>query len=115
MFVVAAVVSVLLAVVLAGSALGKLRQDRRAVAPLTAVGVPPAWFPRLALAELAGAVGLVVGLFVWPIGVAAAIGVVAYFVGAVLTHVRAKDPNVVPPGALGALGAVAGILRAVTA
>lgn len=42
--------------------------------------------------ELAGATGLVVGLFMWPATIAAAAGVVALMVGAVVAHVRAADP-----------------------
>jgi hypothetical protein len=54
------------------------------------------WF--LASAELLGAVGLAIGLFWWPLGVAAAIGVILYFTGAVGSHLRVRDSakNAVP-------------------
>lgn len=55
------------------------------------VGVPPAWLPGLGGLKLAGAAGLVVGLIaVDALGVAAAAGLVAFFIGAVAAHIRAK-------------------------
>jgi hypothetical protein len=45
----------------------------------------------LGLLEIAGALGLVVGIWVTPLGIAAAIGLALYFLGAVLAHVRKKD------------------------
>lgn len=61
------------------------------------VGVPDSWFPWLASLKAAGALGLLVGLGVPVIGAAAAVGVVLYFIGAVVTHVRAKDYEIAPP------------------
>ncbi|PKV91799.1 DoxX-like protein [Amycolatopsis echigonensis] len=55
------------------------------------VGVGPRWIPYLALLEGAGVAGLVAGLLGWPrLGLAAAIGLTLFFVGAVGAHVRAK-------------------------
>ncbi|WP_281689039.1 DoxX family protein [Pseudonocardia thermophila] len=57
-----------------------------------AVGVPESWVYPLATAKAAGAAGLLLGLFGVPlVGTAAAIGLVLFFVGAVLTHLRAGD------------------------
>jgi hypothetical protein len=53
-------------------------------------GVPRSWLPTLAVLRAAGAVGLAVGFAVPFIGVAAAVGVVAFFVGAIVTHVLAR-------------------------
>jgi hypothetical protein len=56
-------------------------------------GVPESWliFPIGAL-KTAGAVGLLLGLLGLPlIGIAAAIGLVLFFVCAVYTHIRAGD------------------------
>lgn len=53
-------------------------------------GVPQSWLPWLGTAKAAGAVGLLVGLFVPVIGVIAAAAVVLYFVGATITVVRAR-------------------------
>lgn len=54
------------------------------------------WWPWLATAKLAGAIGLVVGLAIPPIGVAATIGIVLYFSGAVVTVVHAHAYSHVP-------------------
>ncbi|MFE7139447.1 DoxX family protein [Streptomyces sp. NPDC057644] len=64
------------------------------------VRVPPAALPYLATLKLAGAVGLVVGLFgAHRLGLAAGIGLTAFFVGAVLAHVRARVfHNIAFPG-----------------
>ena len=54
------------------------------------VHVPDSWLPTLATLKLAGAIGLLIGLLgVRPLGIAAAAGLVVFFVGAVITHVRA--------------------------
>jgi DoxX-like protein len=54
------------------------------------VGVPRSALPALAALKIAGGAGLVVGLLgLRPIGTAAAVGLVAFFVGAVVVHVRA--------------------------
>lgn len=114
MFVVCVIVSVLLALAAAGSAAGKLTKNPKVVEGMTAVNVPMSWLPRLALAELAGAVGLLVGLAVAPLGIAAAIGLVAYFVGAVAAHVRVGNKDVAPAAALAVVAVAALVLRIAT-
>jgi hypothetical protein len=53
------------------------------------VGVSTKWLPILGALKAAGAVGLLLGLLgVRPIGIAAALGLVAFFIGAVATHLR---------------------------
>ncbi|KKB99181.1 DoxX family protein [Mycolicibacter arupensis] len=54
------------------------------------VGVPRSWLVPLGAAKLAGGVGLLAGLAGFTaVGIAAAVGLVAFFVGAVVAHVRA--------------------------
>lgn len=54
------------------------------------VGVPRSWLPMLGGLKLAGGAGLLIGLAGVPlIGPAAAAGLVAFFIGAVVTHLRA--------------------------
>jgi sorbitol-specific phosphotransferase system component IIC len=92
MFIAAAVLAVLTALMATFSASLKLRRDPRVVESIQGtVGVPATWFPWLAAAELAGAAGLLVGLAWAPLGIAAAAGLVAYFVGAIIAHLRVKD------------------------
>ncbi len=59
--------------------------------PLVEYGVPRSWWGPLALAKLAGAAGLLVGLAVPALGVAAAVGLILYFLGAVVTCLRARS------------------------
>ncbi|MFF0390679.1 DoxX family protein [Kitasatospora sp. NPDC004615] len=57
----------------------------------TAVGLAPRWIPHLAWLEGAGVVGLLAGLCgLRPLGLAASVGLVLFFVGAVLAHLRAR-------------------------
>ena len=65
------------------------------------VHVPESALPYLATLKMAGAIGLVVGLTLvrW-LGVAAAIGLILFFVGALVAHIRARVfYNIAFPGA----------------
>jgi hypothetical protein len=55
------------------------------------IGVPLELFPVLAACEFAGALGLLTGIRWAGIGIAAAVGLVIYFVGAIVSHVFAGD------------------------
>ena len=111
MFLATAIVSSVLAAVLVLSGSGKLTRQEQQLKTMAKGGFPEDKLWRLALAELAGAVGLVVGLFWWPIGAAAAIGVILYFLGAVASHVRVRDPQYPPALALMLAGVAALALR----
>jgi hypothetical protein len=70
------------------------------------VGVPESWLVPLGLAKGAGAVGLAIGLAgIEPIGVAAAVGLVLFFVAAIVTHLRAGKLDLAFPVAYLALAA----------
>jgi uncharacterized membrane protein YphA (DoxX/SURF4 family) len=114
MFVVLAIVSAVLAAALLMSGGAKLTRQPTAMNGMTAVGVPTERVWMLAVLEIAGAAGLIVGLFWWPIGVAAAIGVVLYFVGAIVAHLRKRDPGFAPPGVILVVAIGALVLRLVT-
>ncbi|WP_336086174.1 DoxX family protein [Nocardia sp. SSK8] len=92
--------TVLLALVTgAGSVLGYTHHP----IPVTAaaqVGVPRSWMVYLATALGAGALGLLTGLAFPPLGIAAATGLVLYFLGAVLAHLRVNDYALTQPTAL---------------
>lgn len=100
MSIAATIVNLLLAVAMLGSGYSKLTGQKAALETLTRVGFPAdrAWL--LAAAEIAGAVGLVGGLFWWPLGVAAATGLILYFVGAVGSHLRVRDFGGIAPAAV---------------
>ena len=55
------------------------------------IGVPESWITMLGTLKVAGAVGLLVGIGVPSIGVAAAIGLILFFIAAITTHLRARD------------------------
>lgn len=78
---------------------------------MTDMGIRLKWFPHLAALLLAGAVGLLVGIAWAPLGIAAAAGVALYFVGALIAHLRAKDPAIFPPLMFLALAVAALVLR----
>jgi len=114
MFVATVIVSVLLALVALGSAGAKLAKHPKVIESVTAVGVPTNRVPILAMLEIAGAVGVILGLWVAPLGIAAGIGLVLYFIGATAAHVRLHDNEYQPPAVLALLAAVAVVLRIVT-
>ena len=55
------------------------------------VGVSESWITMLGALKAAGALGLLVGIGVPVIGTAAAVGLILFFVGAIITHLRAHD------------------------
>jgi hypothetical protein len=64
------------------------------------VGVPESWLIVLGILKAAGALGLLLGLIGVPlIGTAAAIGLVLFFVGAIIAHLRARDYSIGPAAA----------------
>src|SRR4051794_461474 len=85
-------VTVLFALMTTFSAVMKIRRDPNVVKIIhEVVGVPMKYFPLLAACEIAGAAGLILGIWFPPLGIAAAVGLVLYFVGAVGSHVRVGD------------------------
>ncbi|MFJ8668389.1 DoxX family protein [Streptomyces sp. NPDC093600] len=72
MFVAHAVVAVILALAISASAFLSFTRNPQAVESMAKVGVPESWLPWLGTAKAAGAVGLLAGLVVAPLGVAAA-------------------------------------------
>jgi DoxX-like family len=101
------VVTVTTAIVTAAIAVADLIPAGFVLANSAKVGVPCSWLPALGAVKLAGATGLVVGLLgLRALGIAAAIGLVLFFVGAVVTHLRARVLyNVAFPGAFLGLSA----------
>jgi hypothetical protein len=91
LFIAYAVIGVLLAAALLVSARAKLTYNKRLVEGFTALGVPLGIYPYLAACEIAGAAGLLAGLWYATLGIAAAIGIVLYFIGAVGAHLRKRD------------------------
>ncbi|MFI1417768.1 DoxX family protein [Streptomyces sp. NPDC020731] len=87
------VVTLLTAAVNVGIAAADLAGARFVLANSAQVGVPRSWLPWLAALKLAGAAGLLLGLFdaaLRPLGVAAACGLVLLYLGALAFHLRAR-------------------------
>lgn len=105
------------AVVLAGllaSAASKLARPERVVEFYTGIGVPLGMLPLLAGCEIAGAAGLVAGIWYPPLGIAAAIGLMLHFAGAIGAHLRKSDFKGVPSPGLLLVAAAAALVLGVT-
>lgn len=107
MFVIYTVVAIVFSLVLLGTIRGKLVKDPRVTMTMDKLGVPRSWYPPLAAVEFLGVLGLVAGIVYRPFGIAASIGLVLYFLGAVITHLRARDVKGAPVPSVLAL--VAGV------
>jgi DoxX-like family len=75
----------------------------RVLTAMAKANVPESWLTTLAALKAAGALGLLVGIGVpligtttAAIGTAAAVGVILFFVGALITHLRARDSSLAP-------------------
>jgi hypothetical protein len=96
MFIVYVAVAVLAAGLNVWAAALDFRRTDSAVANATKVEVPQSWLLPLGALKLAGAVGLIVGVAVPPLGAAAAIGLVLFFVCAVFAHLRVSWYSTLP-------------------
>jgi DoxX-like family len=54
-------------------------------------GVSESWITTLGILKAAGALGLLIGIGVPLIGIAAGTDLVLFFIGAIITHLRAHD------------------------
>ena len=104
------VITIVLAAMAMFSGIGKVRRDPRIVQVIhEVVGVPMKYFSLLAACEFAGALGVVLGIW-WPLlGMAAGIGLVIYFVGASVSHLRVGDVKGIGPAAFMLLTAAAAL------
>ncbi|WP_435190559.1 DoxX family protein [Streptomyces sp. bgisy126] len=87
------VVTLLTATLNVGIAAADLTRARFVLANSAEVGVPRTWLPWLAALKLAGATGLLLGLFsaaLRPLGIAAACGLALLYLGALVFHLRAR-------------------------
>ena len=79
-------------------------------------GVPESWltFP-IGTLKTAGALGLLLGLIGVPlIGTAAAVGLILFFAGAIITHLRVRDYSIGPAAAFLLLAVAALVLGLVS-
>lgn len=90
MFTGYVVVAVLAAAANSWAATIDFTHAETALANAAKVEVPPSWLFPLGALKAAGALGLLVGMAVPFIGVAAAIGLVLFFVCAIFAHLRGQ-------------------------
>lgn len=99
MLIVYVVLACLGAAVNLWAAVSDFRRTPAAVANATRVEVPLSWLLPLGALKLAGAAGLLVGIPIPFIGVAAAAGLVLFFACAVFAHLRVQWYTTMPfPG-----------------
>ena len=55
------------------------------------VGVSESWITTLGILKAAGALGLLIGVGMPAVGIAAAASLVLFFIGAIITHLRGHD------------------------
>jgi|SRR5579884_1497701 len=110
MFIAYAGVSILLAGYLAFSAWADFVRYQQVLVAMARASVPESWLPLLGTLKAAGVVGLLVGLGVPLIGMAAALGVILFFVGAIVIHLRARYYAFVFPGSFLVLAVAALVL-----
>ncbi len=92
MHIAALITSVVLALAMLASGVMKVIRAPRIVTMMSAVGVTTAQLPLLGALQIAAAVGMIVGIWVPLLAIAATIGLVLYFAGAIIAHLRAHDP-----------------------
>jgi hypothetical protein len=91
MFIATIVLAVLLAAVYGFSGAQKLTATADSLKQAEHLGVSPGLNRTIGTLEVLAAAGLLIGLAIWPLGVAASAGLVLLMIGAVVMHLRAKD------------------------
>jgi len=91
MFTAYIIVTVLAAAANAFSATLDFVRFKQIIINMARVGVPESWITILGILKAAGALGLLIGIGVPLIGIAAGVGLVLFFVAAIITHLRARD------------------------
>lgn len=86
------ILTALLGLATAFSAVGKFTMNPKAAEMLHHLGLTDSKIRVLGAVEVAGALGLLIGIWIPMLGQLAALGFVLYFLGAMIAHVRAKDP-----------------------
>jgi len=115
MFVAYIIVTIIAAAANIFSATLDFIRFKQILVNMAKVGVPESWITMLGTLKVAGAVGLLVGIGVPPIGVAAAIGLILFFIAAITTHLRTRDYSFGLAGVFLLLAGAALVLRLASA
>jgi uncharacterized membrane protein YphA (DoxX/SURF4 family) len=83
--------TVVLALIALVSAMGKLRKMPQVIESMTHVGLKSKQIQLLAVLEILGALGLLIGIAYPLLAFVSAGALMLYFVGAVVAHLRVKD------------------------
>jgi uncharacterized membrane protein YphA (DoxX/SURF4 family) len=73
-----------------GSAISKLKKVPDVMAAMDKVGVKPNQVPVLAFLEIAGGLGVILGIWSAPLGLVSSVALVLYFIGALYSHFSRK-------------------------
>jgi uncharacterized membrane protein YphA (DoxX/SURF4 family) len=73
-----------------GSAVSKLKKVPDVMTVMAKVGVKPKQIPVLAFLEIAGGLGIIVGIWSKPLGILSSICLALYFAGALIAHFSRK-------------------------
>jgi hypothetical protein len=111
MFTAYIVVTVVTAAANTFAATVDFTRPRWLLANMAKARVPQSWLFSLGALKAAGALGLLVGIGVPPLGLAASVGLVLFFIGAIITHFRARYWNIAPPVAFLLLAVGSLVLR----
>ncbi len=112
MFTAYAIITAVTIVANASVAVADFAKAKFVLTNMEGVGVPRSWLAPLGALKGAGAAGLLLGLLgLRSLGIAAAVGLVLVFAGALATHVRARVfHNIAFPGAFFVLAIAAAAL-----
>jgi DoxX-like protein len=91
MFVAYVIVTLLAAAINLYAATNDFRRPDWLLGNMNKLGVRESSLPVLGILKAAGALGLLIGFRVPLIGIASAVGLTLFFIGAVITHLRARD------------------------
>ena len=80
----------LLAFAAIGSAIAKLMKVPNVMEAMAKVGVKPNQIPILAVLEIAGGLGIIIGIWNKPLGILSSVCLALYFAGALFTHFSRK-------------------------
>jgi hypothetical protein len=111
MFTSYVIVTVLAAGANTYAAINDFTQAEFVLANMTRLGVAKSWLPMLGILKAAGVLGLLAGIGIPAIGVAASVGLVLFFVAAIITHLRARDYSLGPAIVFLMLAVAAMVLR----
>jgi uncharacterized membrane protein YphA (DoxX/SURF4 family) len=107
MLVATVVVSILLALVFLAAGIPKVLALQSATKMRESLHVNAQLYRAVGMLELAAAAGLLLGLVVPALGIAAGVGLALLMIGGIVTHVRVGDAKGALPAAVLLLAAVA--------